>query len=144
MSIDLGPMNAQAKRPRYIQVDLDLFANFDLANLVAAFGNKICVLHCGEGIARFGELRSRYSAVLELNLATRPLNETQRRFCTIIEKLPDEAAKQWRKVRRRVFDIGFDSGDLRPQLNIAIDPELIARIAKLGATVAITIYPVDE
>lgn len=131
-------------RPRYIQVDLDLHAIFPLQELVAAFGDKVCVLHCGEGVKRPGRRSSSYVAVLELNLENRPLNETLRRFCTLIESLPADAAALWKKVRHREFDIGFDSGAKRPAFNVAIAPEIVARIAKLGATIAITIYPVEE
>jgi hypothetical protein len=128
-------------RPRYIQVDLDLHANFPLDELVAAFGDDVCVLHCGEGVKRPGRRASLHDAVLELNLENRPLTETLRRFCTLIESLPAPAAALWKKVRRREFNIGFDSGTKRPAFNTAIAAALVARIAKLGASISVTIYP---
>ncbi len=131
-------------RPSYITIDLDLHSSFPLHQLVAAFGDNVCVLHCGEGIGWPGRRACAYAAVLELNVGNNALNETLRRFCTLIESLPAAAAALWKKVRRREFNIGFDSGAKGPAFNIAIAPEIITRIAKLGGSIAVTIYPIEQ
>jgi hypothetical protein len=131
-------------RPRYITVDLDLHSSFPLHDLVAAFGDNAFALHCGEGIAWPGRRACAYAAVMELNIETRGLNETLRGFCALIESLPAAAAALWKKVRRREFNIGFDSGVQGPAFNTAIAPDVITRIAKLGGSIAVTIYPVGQ
>ena len=131
-------------RPRYITVDLDLHSSFPLHELVAAFGDNAFALHCGEGIGWPGRRACAYAAVMELNIETRGLNGTLRGFCTVIESLPAAAAALWKKVRRREFNIGFDSGAKGRAFNTAISPEIITRIAKLGGSIAVTIYPIAQ
>ena len=141
--MDTSPDSPEPSRPRYVQVDLDLHADFPLHDLVAAFGDSVCTLHCGEGIGTGDRSATNaYTAVLELNLANRPLTETLRRFCNLIESLPPPAMALWKKARRREFNIGFDSGGKRPAFNTAISHQLITRMSKLRAAVSVTIYPI--
>ena len=123
-------------RARYIQVDLEIDADFDLQGFVRLLGDSVVVLWCGPE-------NDRFLARLELNAANMTLNKTLRRFCEIIEALPPAALDLWKKSKRRVFDIGFDSGDKRPAMKAVIEPRLLSRIAALDATVAITIYPLE-
>jgi hypothetical protein len=125
--------------PRYIQTDLEIRADFDLRRLVKSFGDAVYKLACGHP-----EVGPLTFAGLELSDYSPSLNKTLRNFCKIIEALPERGRTLWDKASSRVFDIGFESGDDRPVMPITIDPKLFVRIAALGATVAVTIYPLSR
>ncbi len=46
------------------------------------------------------------------------------------------------KCQERVFDIGFESGDVGNPVDVAINPEMINRISQLGFSIKIRVYPV--
>ena len=100
-------------------------------------GDKVHVLYC----APFQE--QGHLLALEI-FSTRPsVEKSLGRFCTLIEALPPDAMKIWKLASRRTFDIGLQSGRVRPPLAIRIAPATLARVARLGATMAITVYPTD-
>src|SRR6187549_3078630 len=119
-------------QPRYIQVDLLIEGDFNLRRLVRFFGDAAFELW---------PIRP-HEAVLELNGVDGSMNKTLRGFCEVIEAFPPKGRALWDKATKRVFDIGFESGDRGRAMSLAIQPALLRRIAALGATIAITIYAV--
>lgn len=124
-------------KPEFLNVDLEIVTKRDPSPLARALDGKVHVLHCGPFKGR-----SHFLA-LEIFSARPSVEKLLSQFCTLIESLPPDAWQIWKEARRRTFDIGFQSGEARPPLAIRIEPATLNRVAKLGATIAITVYPAD-
>lgn len=127
-------------KPEFRNVDLEVITGTDPTALVKALGNQLIVL-CSGRRAEFGWEKSRdYFASFEVRSA-RGFESMLNKFCELIETLPPAAARIWKRARRRTLDIGLESGEQSPQLDLRIEPETLARIVAIGATIAITLYP---
>ena len=62
-------------------------------------------------------------------------------FLDLLENLPEDLAKLFRRAKVRVFDYGFDGGLESNPIAIDISQEHLARIAQLGIEVRVTVYP---
>lgn len=118
----------------FLNVDLDLDSPDDLRPLVAALAPNAYSLERPEGRATF-----------ELNQPASPLSPESLilEFVRVIGDLPLAARSLWDAASRRVFDIGFQSGDLPLQETHRFAPETLSAIAAIGAELAITIYATD-
>lgn len=126
-------------KPAFANVDLELVSKVDPAPIADALGRK------AELLASFKN-RGRFFASFELGAG--PLHPTSpdrmiARLCDLFEKLPPAAEHLWKQALSRTFDIGLHSGDQCPFLSLRIAPKTLQRVAALGATIAITLYPVS-
>ncbi len=64
-------------------------------------------------------------------------------LCFLIENLPFESKLIWNKCHSKKFDIGFESGSIE-RLETEIRAKTVERIAKLGASILVTIYPMND
>ena len=64
------------------------------------------------------------------------------RYCELIERLNMEARREWDASRSKVFDMGFTSGDSPLKVHAIISSRTLQRLARLGAELVITFYPV--
>lgn len=63
------------------------------------------------------------------------------RFCEMIEQFDEEAIRLWKNSFRRTFDLGYEVDTAKDSFQSDLKANTIQRIAKLGASVALTIYP---
>ncbi len=125
-------------KPQFLNVDLEVLSKSDLSVFAKSFGSrKVSVLYCDHQ----GE---QFLAALELATTRRTPEQLLARFCDLLEAMPPKAAKLWREANRRTFDIGIESGRSQPALALMIPPATLARITALGATVAVTVYPIRK
>ena len=59
----------------------------------------------------------------------------------VLESLGDELQADWSKCQRREFDIGYDCGSKPWAFNQGLSSQLLGRIAAVGASLRITLYP---
>ena len=132
---------AQPMKPEFRNVDLEVISRTDPTALTKALGNQVDVLWSGppSGI-RWGK-RAGYFVGFEVRSARPGFESMLNRFCELIETLPPAVARIWKRARRRTLDIGLESGEQSPPLALRIEPETLARIVAIGATIAITLYP---
>ena len=123
-------------KPKFLNVDLEVISTVDPAPLAEALGERVGVHFCG-AIRR----REYLFACALLGGGRDALERNLVGLCGLLEALPPSAVRIWKKARRRTFDIGLESGDQSPTLALRITPETLARVTKLGATIAITVYP---
>ena len=85
---------------RFLNVDLDIYAKFDLQPLAAAFGLKVIVLYVGRE-------RGRYSAHLELNSQPTTADAAIRGFTLLIHGLPraKKGCGTWRQPAILTFGV---------------------------------------
>ena len=121
---------------KYLNTDLDIESKSDISPIVEEFGEDVIVLHHGERKgyqhASFEISGSSFDADADGVISS---------FCTLVEELPKEVREIWDGCVLRVFDIGYESGSSPQNLRSEIRPSTILRVAKIGASIAITIYP---
>ena len=119
---------------RYLNTDLDIESKSDLSRIVEEFGDDVIVLH-------HGEIRGYQRASFEIAGNSTDADAVMNSFCTLVEELPKEVREIWDGCVSRVFDIGYESGTSPQNFRSEIRASTIERIARIGASIAITIYP---
>jgi hypothetical protein len=135
---------AKKRRPAeltcFLNVDLDLAAAQDLAPLVRELGPRAFDLHTGPGGAG-------YQTHLELNSRgaekQRNADATIRQFVKLLATLPSREKRLWNDATQRDFNIGIQSGMEPRAFELALQPETLKAVARLGARVVVTVYAVD-
>jgi hypothetical protein len=60
-----------------------------------------------------------------------------------VEQLPKEVREIWDGCCGREFDIGYESGTTPQTFKSEIRASTVQRVAEIGASITITIYPVS-
>jgi hypothetical protein len=137
----ISPTNPSTKQPsiailqpRFINVDLELTSTTALPLLEAYFQNNGIVLHSSPE-------KTLYRLVFELAENTTQINAMILRMIEIIDGMPEIERLEWEQSTTRVFDIGIESGDCKHQPVFNISQDVIEAIARVGAAIAVTLYP---
>jgi hypothetical protein len=88
-----------------------------------------------------GEIRGYQHATFEIAGNTSGADEVINYFCSLVEGLPKEARDVWDGCCSRVLDIGYESGTSPRNFRSEVRASTIQRVAKIGASIVITIYP---
>ncbi|MSQ95238.1 MAG: hypothetical protein EXR98_11875 [Gemmataceae bacterium] len=133
-----------AKTPQiyYITTDLDLVASRDLAPLAAALAEKRVF-----ALSVTAHTDGRWYATLENDCdADRERgSEPEKEIVTMldaVDSLRGVARSIWSKCILREFNIGYECGDEPWAFNNGLTNATLRRMAKVGATLKITIYSV--
>lgn len=118
---------------QYLNTDLELESKSDLSKIVEEFGEDVSVLH-------HGEMRGYQHASFEITGASTDADDTINSFCLLVESLPEAVREVWDGCCSRIFDIGYESG-ASPNFHSEIRAATIQRVADIGASIVITIYP---
>jgi hypothetical protein len=122
---------------KYLNTDLEIESNQDLSSMVEELGEDVFVLH--NGIIRGYHFAS-FEVPGGLSLGA---DEAIDYLCNIVENLKPKSREIWDKCVSRVFDIGFESGDSSNNYRVELRQSTIQSVAKINASIAITIYPAD-
>jgi hypothetical protein len=122
--------------PHFINVDLRVKSRRGLDAFIAEMKRK--AFHQAEW-KRGGV----HFVCFEVHRAGLSCEGTIKAFCRMLEKLSSAAIREWRASYSKVFDAGFESGDENPRCALELSPETLERVAKLKASLAITLYPLD-
>ncbi len=127
-------------RIQYLNTDLDLSSSREFSTLVRALTGrkKIFLLHPltesneywwgtfeAEGSGNFDDEPEHTIAVM----------------LKVIESLRGPSLKEWKNCKLREFNIGYDCGSKPWAFNQGLSSELLGRVAAIGASIRITIYP---
>jgi len=124
-------------KPYFLNVDLEIESDSKLDSLAAAMGRQVGVLHSGPG------RKKRHLLTMEIDGSRRSPDSTIKAFCSLIEKLPAASRRIW-TAAHKVFDAGFEHRKSQRYSGYKFRPETLRRIAKLGATLAVTFYEFDS
>ena len=119
---------------QYLNTDLQIESKSDLSEIVDAFGDDVLVLH-------HGEMRSYQHACFSVAGGSTDADTAITFFCTLVESLPSDVRKIWDESCARVFDVGYESGSSPQNFRSQIRASTIQRVAHIGASIAVTIYP---
>ena len=122
---------------RYLNTDLEIESKNDLSTIVQEFGEDVSVLYCGE-------VRGYQHASFEVSGNSASADETINCFCSLVEALPKEAREIWDGCCSRVLDVGYQSGTSPQNFRSEIRASTIQRVAAIGASIVITIYPLSK
>jgi hypothetical protein len=121
----------------YLNTDLDLVAPCDLEPLVVALTAggvpPLSVYQREDGC---------WAATLETEETFRQPEPNIAALLTAIESLGPEARAVWAACNTREFNLGYDCGDEPWAFTDQLTTETLARIASLGASLRLTLYPV--
>ena len=119
---------------RYLNTDLEIESKSDLSRIVEEFGEDVIVLH-------HEEMRGYQHASFEISESSADADGVINFFCLLVEELPGEVREIWDGCVSRVFDIGYESGGSPQNFRSQIRASTIQRVARIGASIVITIYP---
>lgn len=119
---------------QYLNTDLEIESKSDLSKIVEEFGADVLVHH-------HGEMRGYQHASFSIAGGSSDADATIDLFCTLVECLPKDVREVWDGCCSRIFDIGYESGTSPQNFRSEIRAATIQRVAKIGASVVVTIYP---
>ena len=122
---------------QYLNTDLEIESKSDLSKIVEEFGADVLVHH-------HGEIRGYQHASFSIAGGSSDPDATIEFFCTLVEYLPKDVREIWDGCCSRIFDIGYASGRSPQNFRSEIRAATIQRVAKIGASVVVTIYPETE
>jgi hypothetical protein len=126
------------KHSSFLNVDLDICSRTRLDTLAAAMGDAVMALHSG--------WLKPAEYLLRLELSREPSGKKVQpddfitAFCDIIERLSPADRRLWDRATQRSFDIGWDCNGAEAHAALAIKRATIQRMARLGASLAVTFY----
>ena len=124
------------KRPSFCNVDLDIESRSPLRSLRRELGDRVSVMFSG----RMG---GRHCLFLESAVSGASGQDAViHGFCSLIEGLSQKSRHLWDTAHRKELDIGYEVRLVEARANrFAIRPDTLRRVAKIGASLAVTIYP---
>ena len=117
----------------FLNVDLDLKSDGPLDAIVEAFGDQAVVL-------RHDRVGQRFVASFQVAGIMPNANSTIDALCDLVQALPPPARAVWDACRRRVLDIGIQSGPAPDRFHAVIDAATVRRAGDLGCAIVVTVY----
>jgi hypothetical protein len=121
----------------FLNLDLELNAVASLSGLAKHLERSAYILYNG---TFNGSYRLCAEPVISSKLSKSPQSCTAH-FLNVLEALPNDLAVSFKRCKSRVFDFGFDGGLEAKPLSVRIPTSQLARIARLGIQVRVTVYP---
>src|SRR5262245_47215933 len=103
---------------KFLNVDLDIWANRSLRPLVDALGRRVVVLFVGKEGRRYG-------AHLELSAALKDPNRILSRFVEHVHDLPRPARALWNGASVRAFNVGIQAATQPHSFELQLEPETL-------------------
>ena len=119
---------------RFLNVDLEVQSHKDLGPIAADFGEDVLTLYCGDA-------HTHKLALFETAVSYGDPDTTISHFCTMIEGMSADVRSLWTDSFSKVFDIGYESGLSSQKYSSELRPDIVARVAAIGASIRVTIYP---
>jgi hypothetical protein len=120
----------------YINTDLDLTSADDLTLLAAAFEAKeVSPLHVTRGEDGL------WYTIFEVYDQHEEPEKAISTMLAVIESLEGSLKTVWAGCTRREFNIGYDCGSKPWAFNQGLSSQLLGRIAAVGASLRLTLYP---
>jgi hypothetical protein len=120
--------------PHFLNVDLEIESEHELAALEAELASKVCFLagrRVGTGC---------FSLCLEILPQRRTADDTILALCALLERLSAKARRAWRSAYKKEFDAGYEAGPPQVVTHISFRADTLQRLSKLDATLLVTIY----
>lgn len=126
----------------FANVEFELESNLSLKPLLDEFGEKIS-LHYHDRLENGNDFVSFDLTMAETGVYGN-VNATLSAFCDLFEDLSPLAKEIWWSCVKREMDVGFESGDSKMIYEGRIENNTLENIARIGATIEITLYPLSS
>ena len=118
---------------RFLNVDLELVATFDLAPLLEYLSQPTFTL-------RDSVNEGRRTVWMELNADPKDTDDAIRRYAMLVESLPSDIRRLWDECEDRCLNVGIQSG-LSPHASaFRISTAALAKLVAIAARLEITVY----
>lgn len=122
----------------FLDVDLSLESRHDLTLLAQELAPKAVMLHCHQFDRHW------FMAFECLNWEPGDVDQRIHELCRLIEGLSPASRTLWYSATKREFDIGYDAGHGEHLLTrFVLRSDTVGRIARVGATLAVSVYRPD-
>ncbi len=109
----------------------------DLTPLAAELEPRTTVLH-------HGQFKASFIVRVETLDWSGDADQRIHELCHVIERLSPAGRALWYSATKREFDIGYDAGQGKHLLTrFALRSDTVGRVARLGATLAVSVYRPD-
>lgn len=123
----------------YLNTDLDLVCSEDLTDIANAFDVAGAYpLHVTKGDD------GTWSATFETHEHHDEPDPTIAQMLAIVESLVEPLRSVWWRCTVREFNVGYDCGAEPWAFNQALSPDVLGRMAAVGTSLRITLYPDRE
>jgi hypothetical protein len=120
----------------YLNTDLDLISSDDLTALAAVFESRgvfpLSVTHREDGL---------WYAIFETQDQHTEPEPNIAAMVAVVESLAEPHRSIWSRCTAREFNIGYDCGAEPWAFNQTLSAGLLGRIAAVGASLRVTLYP---
>ncbi|AUM14731.1 hypothetical protein [Ketobacter alkanivorans] len=123
-------------RTSFINVDLELYSKEDLSSIASELKGRIYPL-TNEYVDDV------YNLAFECSMNDQEPSVVLEKFLALLDQLSDESALLLASCDKKMFDIGYDSGDDGFVSN-NISNELLRKVTALGFDIKVTVYPISE
>jgi hypothetical protein len=124
---------------RYLNTDLDLTSPDDLTALAAVFESRgVSSLHVTRGQDGL------WYATFETDEQYTEPEPNIKEMVAVVESLGEPHRSVWFGCTRREFNMGYDCGADPGAFNQGLSCELLGRMAAVGASLRLTLYPNRE
>jgi hypothetical protein len=121
---------------RFLNVDLELVATFDLASLLEHLSPTTFTL-------RDSVDDGRRTVWMELDADPKDADDAILRYAMLVESLPNDIRRLWDECEDRCLNVGIQSG-LSPRVSaFRISTAALAKLAAIAARLEITVYSAD-
>ena len=104
--------------PRFLNVDLDLYADSELGLLVRALQPEMHVMH----------ERAEFASLELSSGSTPPIDGVLNGIADIVEAISLPAQRVWSSCKRRVMNVGFEAGTGHASKGIVIPASTLRRL----------------
>ena len=117
----------------FLNIDLDLESDSDLSPIIQEFGENLIVLNNKKE-------KGFHKVSFELAGLNGDPDYLFEKYFILIDGLSEVGKGLWQGCSKKMFDLGFESGENSGGLQTELPQSIINKLSSLGATVAITIY----
>lgn len=121
----------------FLNVDLDIESKVSLKLMIENLEPEVIILYQDQS-------KGYYRLSLELSNYISNPDEVIAYFCHLIENFPTNVRKIWEQCCVRIFDIGYESGNYPRAFRSELRASTIQKVATVGASIIVTIYPINE
>jgi hypothetical protein len=117
----------------FLNIDLDLESNSDLSPIIQEFGDNLIVMNNKKE-------KGLHKVSFELAGLNGDPDYLFEKYFKLIDGLSEGGKGLWDGCNKKVFDLGFESGENSGGLQAELPQSIVNKLASLSATIAITVY----
>ena len=121
----------------YLNTDLELESPKDLTPIVEQFGEDVSVMFNGKA-------RGVFMASFEIAGSVDGPEAVIEYFCMLAETLDGDAKQLWEQCYSKKLNLGYEGGVAHQSYESTICSSTIERMAKNGASLGVTVYPMHN